>query len=63
LDRARAIIGGAPPRLREIFNVLYVDSKSQREAAHVLGVSQPRVAALHQRLLVWGRIALQSLNN
>ncbi len=50
-----------PSRLREVFEVLYEQGCSQREAARLLGVSQPRVAQLHQALLEQGRRDLQHL--
>jgi RNA polymerase sigma factor (sigma-70 family) len=51
------------PRLQDLYRVLYVDQKSQREAAIVLGVSQPRVAQLHHELLTQGRVALRRLEH
>jgi RNA polymerase sigma factor (sigma-70 family) len=48
-------VGSLPHRLRQLFDLLYVQACTQREAAQVLGVSQPRVAQLHRALLRRGR--------
>jgi RNA polymerase sigma factor (sigma-70 family) len=47
-----------PRRLNHLYNLLYVQGYTQREAAPLLGVSQPRVTQLHQELLRRGRAAL-----
>jgi RNA polymerase sigma factor (sigma-70 family) len=39
-----------PARLRDVYRTLYEEGMSQKEAAGVLGISQPRVAQLHRRL-------------
>ena len=47
-----------PRRLNQLYNLLYVQGYTQREAAPLLGVSQPRVTQLHQELLRRGRAEL-----
>lgn len=62
LDRADDMNGwldALPARLREVYRVLYAEEHTQREAASVLGLSQPRIAQLHQVLLAKGRTELQ----
>lgn len=44
-------VGHLPLRLREVYRHLYADELSQREAARLMYVSQPRVAQLHRQLL------------
>lgn len=44
-----------PPAHARIFRLLYVDGHSQREAATIIGSSQPRVAQLHSAMLRWIR--------
>lgn len=50
-----------PRRLQDIYRYLYLDQRSQREAAALIRVSQPRVAQLHQQLLEMGREELAYL--
>jgi DNA-directed RNA polymerase specialized sigma subunit len=50
-----------PLRLRDIYQHLYADERSQREAAHLMRLSQPRVAQLHRQLLKRGREELAHL--
>ena len=50
-----------PPQLRAVYHHLYVDGRTQREAAQVMGVTQPRVAQLHGQLLEAGRRELHHL--
>jgi RNA polymerase sigma factor (sigma-70 family) len=50
-----------PTRLKDVYRVLYVEERTQREAAAILGVSQPRVAQLHQTLLSRGRVSLKGV--
>lgn len=62
--RASAVIAwaaGLPHRLRDIYELLYEQGLTQREAAVALGVSQPRVAQLHRALLRRGRFDLAEL--
>jgi RNA polymerase sigma factor (sigma-70 family) len=40
-----------PDSLRRVYEALYVDAVTQREAAIQLGVSQPRIAQFHRQLL------------
>lgn len=65
-DRTAAVERWAetlPPRLRELYELLYVHGYSQREAATRLGVTQPRVSQLHQQLLRSGRSSLADLSS
>lgn len=48
-------VDGLPRRLQAIYRALYREGRTQREAASILGVSQPRVAQLHRALLERGR--------
>jgi len=50
-----------PRRFQDIYRVLYLEGRTQREAAAILGISQPRVAQLHQSLLERGRVELPHL--
>jgi RNA polymerase sigma factor (sigma-70 family) len=50
-----------PPKLNTLYHVLYHEERTQREAAAILGVSQPRVAQLHRALLKRGRTELRHL--
>lgn len=47
-----------PPRLQRLYDLLYVQGYTQREAAPLMGVSQPRVTQLHNTLLRRGRAEL-----
>lgn len=47
-----------PDRLHQMYELLYVHGYTQREAARLMGVSQPRVAQLHSELLRRGRAEL-----
>jgi RNA polymerase sigma factor (sigma-70 family) len=63
-DRVAAVSAWAanlPPRLAEIYQYLYVDGRSQRDAAKLMRVSQPRIAQLHSQLLARGHRDLESL--
>lgn len=59
--RVREWIAGQSAQVQAVFELLYREELSQREAAERLGVSQPRVAKLHRELLAWGRDELRSL--
>lgn len=59
--RVRGWIGDQSPQLQAVFRLLYCNDLSQREAATMLGVSQPRVAKLHRQLLERGVAELQDL--
>ena len=50
-----------PSQLQTVFYMLYCEELSQREAAVRLGVSQPRVAALHRQLLTRAELGLRDL--
>lgn len=54
-QRVRAWIAEQPHQLRAVYDLLYGEDVSQREAAERLGLSQPRVAQLHRDLLARGR--------
>jgi RNA polymerase sigma factor (sigma-70 family) len=54
-------IEALPPRLGTIFNSIYRRGYSQREAARALGMTQPRVAQLHGKLLKWARRELAGI--
>lgn len=47
-----------PARTQQLYELLYVQGYTQREAAQVMSVSQPRVAQLHADLLRRGRAEL-----
>jgi len=51
-------VASLPPHLQRIYELLYVNDFTQREAAVVLGVSQPRVFELNAELLRRGKEAL-----
>lgn len=50
-----------PARLKAVYEYLYAEERSQREAAGLMKVSQPRVAQLHRQLLERGRVDLAHL--
>jgi len=50
-----------PPRLRAVYQHLYVDGRTQRETAHLMDLTQPRIAQMHRQLLDAGRRDLQHL--
>jgi RNA polymerase sigma factor (sigma-70 family) len=52
---------GLPSRLAMVYQHLYVDGRSQRDAARLMGVSQPRIAQLHSQLVARGRHDLERL--
>jgi RNA polymerase sigma factor (sigma-70 family) len=54
VSAVQRILRTLPGALRTVYRLLYVDGRSQREAAKVLRVSQPRIAQLHHELL--GRV-------
>ena len=51
-----------PIRLQQVYKLLYIEDYTQREAAAKLGISQPRVAHLHEQLKERGREELQHLD-
>lgn len=51
-------VGSLPSNLKEIYALIYLEGRTQREAAKLLGVSQPRVAQLHKELVEKTRKAL-----
>jgi RNA polymerase sigma factor (sigma-70 family) len=59
--RIRAWVQSLREPLQRIYALIYQQELSQREAARILGVSQPRVAELHAELLDCGRGALSHL--
>lgn len=63
-DRVAAVsawVASLPTRLAEIYQHLYVEGRSQRDAARLMRVSQPRIAQLHSQLLARGRRDLEEL--
>lgn len=48
-------IGELPPRLQEIYHLLYIEGFTQEEAAAKLGVTRQRITQLHSELLRRGR--------
>lgn len=50
-----------PAPLRRVHEAVYQLGHTQREAACLLGISQPRVAVLHRKLIDQGRSALAGL--
>lgn len=60
-DAVRAWIDTLPPPLQRVYHLLFVKECSQREAATILGVSQPRIAQMHRTLLERGRRDLRQL--
>jgi RNA polymerase sigma factor (sigma-70 family) len=54
-------LAALPATLQRIHEALYQLGHTQREAACLLGISQPRVAVLHRKLIDQGRVALASL--
>lgn len=59
--RVRQWIGYQPSQFQALFDLLYREDLSQRDAAMRLGVSQPRVAQLHRQLLERGKGELRDL--
>lgn len=59
--RVRRWLETLPLTLRNLFALIYRNGLSQRDAARILRVSQPRVAQLHTELLRRGREALAEL--
>lgn len=59
--RVRRWLETLSPVLRHLFGLIYQNGLSQRDAALILRVSQPRVAQLHGELLRLGREALAEL--
>lgn len=56
-----AWINSLPLSMQQIYRLLYAEDLSQREAAQLMKLSQPRVAQLHRRLLERGRQQLTRL--
>jgi RNA polymerase sigma factor (sigma-70 family) len=54
-------LAALPVTLQRVHEAVYQLGHTQREAACLLGISQPRVAVLHKKLLDQGRVALASL--
>jgi len=54
-------LAALPATLRRVHEAVYQLGHTQREAACLLGISQPRVAVLHKRLIDQGRVALAGL--
>jgi DNA-directed RNA polymerase specialized sigma subunit len=60
-DAIRRWIRSLSARLQAVYHLLYVRGCTQREAATVIGVTQPSVAQLHRQLLQRGRRELLHL--
>ncbi len=56
-----AWVAGLSPSLKVLHELLYVQECTQREAASIMKISQPRVAQLHRDLLEEGRRNLADL--
>jgi len=54
IDVVQAWLRTLPPPLQRVYHLLFVKEYSQREAALILRVSQPRIAQLHRALLERG---------
>lgn len=50
-----------PKRIQQVYDLLYVLAYTQRRAASVMNVSQPRVSQLHAELLRRGRLEFADL--
>lgn len=59
--RVNAWVATLPYRLKVIYELIYEQFHTQREAAAILKISQPRVAQLHGELLEEGRRELTDL--
>jgi RNA polymerase sigma factor (sigma-70 family) len=57
----RAWTSRLPRRLRDVYRHVYAEGRSQREAAEVMKITQPRVAQLHRQLLAKGHQELAAL--
>ncbi len=55
ISAVKRLIQLLPDKLRALYELVYVQGCTQREAAAELGVTQPRVAQLHAELLQRGR--------
>jgi DNA-directed RNA polymerase specialized sigma24 family protein len=54
-------VNGLPKSLQKLYELIYVKECTQREAASLMRVSQPRIAQLHRQLLQRGRQELAHL--
>ena len=54
-------VDSQPPQHKAVFDLLYREDLTQREAAARLGVSQPRIAKLHRQLIKRGAQGLHDL--
>lgn len=61
VDEVRQWLRTLPVPLQRVYQLLFVNEYSQREAAAILGVSQPRIAQLHRALIERGNRDLQQL--
>lgn len=61
VDAVRVWLRTLPVPLQRVYHLLFVKGYSQREAALMLRVSQPRIAQLHRDLLERGNQALHQL--
>jgi len=57
-DSVSTWIRGLSARLQTIYDLLYVRGHTQREAAAIIGITQPRIAQLHTELVRRGRLDL-----
>jgi RNA polymerase sigma factor (sigma-70 family) len=60
-DAVSKWLHGLTARFQAIYDLLYVQGHTQREAAAIIGITQPRVAQLHRDLLRRGRMDLAGL--
>ncbi len=50
-----AWVNSLPVRFQAVYRQLYSEGRSQRDAARLMSVSQPRISQLHRQLLEQGR--------
>lgn len=61
VDAVRDWLVTLPAPMQRVYRLLFVEGYSQREAALILGVSQPRIAHLHRALIGRGQTDLSRL--
>lgn len=57
----RQWIATLPYHLQQVYQLLYVENRTERDAASIMGVSQPRIHQWRDRLLELGRVGLKEL--
>ena len=60
-DAVARWVNGLSKSLQKLYELIYVKGYTQREAASLMGISQPRVTQLHRQLLQRGRQELAHL--